>query len=140
MALARLPEATDDGDEGIVAEINITPLTDIFLVLLIIFMITSSAMIESGPRVNLPQAGETTAETRGVVVTVDPSRNLFVDGRAVAREALADGLRSALASSDVKRVVLEGDRDVILGDVVGILDEARGAGAEEVAIAATRKP
>lgn len=140
MALGRLPEAGGEGgDEAIVAEINITPLTDIFLVLLIIFMITSSAMIESGPRVNLPQAGVTSAETRGVVVTVDPSRNIYVDGRQLPRESLAEGLRAAVAASEVKRVVLEGDRDVILGDVVGILDEARSAGAEEVAIAATRK-
>ena len=73
VAVGRLPENDGDGDggDGIVAEINITPLTDIFLVLLIIFMITSSAMIEAGPKVNLPQAGVTSTETGGVVVTVD---------------------------------------------------------------------
>jgi biopolymer transport protein ExbD len=139
VALGRLPEEGGEGDEAIVAEINITPLTDIFLVLLIIFMITSSAMIESGPKVNLPQAGVTSSETRGVVVTVDQSENVYVDGKAVPREGLADGLREAVAQSSVKRVVLQGDREVILGDVVTILDEARAAGAEEVAIAATRK-
>jgi biopolymer transport protein ExbD len=138
MALGRLPEG-GDGDDAIVAEINITPLTDIFLVLLIIFMITSSAMIESGPKVNLPQAGVTSSETKGVVVTVDPQQNVYVDGRAVDRESLVEGLREAVAASDVKRVVLQGDRDVLLGEVVNILDLARSAGAEEVAIAATRK-
>jgi len=138
MALGRLSEG-GDGDESIVAEINITPLTDIFLVLLIIFMITSSAMVESGPKVNLPQAGVTSTETKGVVVTVDPQQNVYVDGRAVPRDQLVEGLREAVAASDVKRVVLQGDRDVILGDVVSILDQARAAGAEEVAIAATRK-
>ena len=121
MALGRLPDGGGDGDEPIIAEINITPLTDIFLVLLIIFMITSSAMVESGPKVNLPQAGVTSTETKGVVVTVDPQQNVYVDGHQVARDGL------------------QGDRDVILGDVVHILDEARNAGAEEVAIAATRK-
>ena len=139
MALGRLPDGGGDGDEPIIAEINITPLTDIFLVLLIIFMITSSAMVESGPKVNLPQAGVTSTETMGVVVTVDPQQNVYVDGHQVARDGLAEGLRAAVAASDVKRVVLQGDRDVILGDVVHILDEARNAGAEEVAIAATRK-
>jgi biopolymer transport protein ExbD len=134
-----LPEESGDGDDAIVAEINITPLTDIFLVLLIIFMITSSAMIESGPKVELPQAGVTSSETRGVVVTVDQQENVFVDGRATPRETLGQTLRDAVAQSSVKRVVLQGDRAVILGDVVTILDEARAAGAEEVAIAATRK-
>ena len=58
----------------------------------------------------------------------------------MAREALGEGLREAVAASAVKRVVLQGDREVILGDVVSILDQARAAGAEEVAIAATRQP
>ena len=142
MALGRLPEHGDADGEGdaIVAEINITPLTDIFLVLLIIFMITSSAMVEAGPKVNLPEAGVTSAESRGVVVTVDQSENIFVDGHALSRQDLANGLRDAVQKSSVKRVVLQGDRGVQLGDVVFILDEARSAGAEEVAIAATRKP
>jgi biopolymer transport protein ExbD len=139
VAVGRLPEEQGEGDEAIVAEINITPLTDIFLVLLIIFMITSSAMIESGPKVNLPQAGVTSSETRGVVVTVDQSENIFIDGQATPRERLAESLHSAVEASPVKRVVLQGDREVILGDVVSILDQARSAGAEEVAIAAERK-
>lgn len=138
MALGRLPEGDGDG-ENIVAEINITPLTDIFLVLLIIFMITSSAMVESGPKVDLPEAGVTSSETKGIVVTVDQQDNIFVNGTQTSREELAAGLRAAVESSDVKRVVLQGDKGVQLGDVVYILDEARAAGAAEVAIAATRR-
>ena len=139
MALGRLPEGDGEGGESIVAEINITPLTDIFLVLLIIFMITSSAMVESGPKVDLPEAGVTSSETKGIVVTVDESENIFVNGTATPREQLAEGLKQAVESSDVKRVVLQGDKGVLLGDVVYILDEARAAGAAEVAIAATRR-
>lgn len=139
MALGRLPDGDGDGGEGIVAEINITPLTDIFLVLLIIFMITSSAMVESGPKVELPEAGVTSSETKGIVVTVDAEENIFVNGTATPRDQLAAGLRQAVESSDVKRVVLQGDKGVLLGDVVYILDEARAAGASEVAIAATRR-
>jgi len=134
-----LPEG-DGGDDGaIVAEINITPLTDIFLVLLIIFMVTSSAMLESGPRVNLPEAGATATESKGVVVTVDEAESLFVDGEPTDRATLRVALQTAIATSDTKRVVLQGDRTVILEDVVYILDEARRAGASEVAIAATRR-
>jgi biopolymer transport protein TolR len=54
--MAITPLGGNDDSSEIVAEINITPLTDIFLVLLIIFMITSSAMIESGGKINLPKA------------------------------------------------------------------------------------
>jgi len=134
-----LPEGDGGDGEGIVAEINITPLTDIFLVLLIIFMITSSAMVESGPKVDLPEAGVTSSETKGIVVTVDQQDLIFVNGTQTPREQLADGLRQAVEASDVKRVVLQGDKGVQLGDVVYILDEARAAGASEVAIAATRR-
>jgi biopolymer transport protein ExbD len=139
MAVGKLPESENGLGEDIFAEINITPLTDIFLVLLIIFMITSSAMIESGPRVNLPEAGTTSSETKGVVVTVDSQEAVFVNGEATGRDTLPERLAGAIAASENKRVVLEGDRDVILGDVVWILDQARSAGAEEVAIAATHK-
>lgn len=138
MAVGRLPDGDGEGDD-IVAEINITPLTDIFLVLLIIFMVTSSAMVESGPSVNLPEAGATSSESKGVVVTVDEAESLFVDGNPTDRETLRMALQAAIEQSDNKRVVLEGDRSVILADVVYILDEARSAGATEVAIAATRK-
>jgi biopolymer transport protein ExbD len=139
VAVGRLPEGEGESGDGIVAEINITPLTDIFLVLLIIFMITSSAMVEAGPKVNLPEAGVTSTESKGVVVTVDSAEVVFVDGEQTPREEVGARLAGALASSEVKRVVLEGDREVLLGDVVWILDQARSAGAEEVAIAATRK-
>jgi biopolymer transport protein ExbD len=136
VAVGRLPDG--DGDGEIIAEINITPLTDIFLVLLIIFMVTSSAMLESGPQVNLPEAADTSSESRGVVVTVEESSSMFVDGEAVERSALSAALREALAGAEVKRVVLEGDRAIELGEVVFILDEAKSAGATEVAIAARR--
>src|SRR5690606_30351339 len=79
------------------------------------------------------------SETKGIIVTVDEQENIFVNGSATTREQLGEGLRQAVESSDVKRVVLQGDKAVLLGDVVYILDEARAAGASEVAIAATRR-
>ena len=136
MAVGRLPEGQGEGN--ILAEINITPLTDIFLVLLIIFMVTSSAMLESGPQVNLPEAADTKSESRGVVVTVDEGNAMYIDGDAVEKSALRERLRLAIEESEVKRVVLEGDRAIVLGEVVFILDEAKIAGASEVAIAARR--
>lgn len=136
MAVGRLPEGQGEG--SILAEINITPLTDIFLVLLIIFMVTSSAMLESGPQVNLPEAADTKSESRGVVVTVDEGNAMYIDGDAVEKSALRERLRLAIEESEVKRVVLEGDRAIVLGEVVFILDEAKIAGASEVAIAARR--
>ena len=88
--MAITPLGGNDESSDIVAEINITPLTDIFLVLLIIFMITSSAMIESGGKVNLPKAVATQSESRGTTVTVTPKHEIFVDQIAQEKSAPED--------------------------------------------------
>ena len=123
-------------DSEIVAEINITPLTDIFLVLLIIFMITSSAMIESGGKVNLPKAVATQSESRGTTVTLTPKREIFVNQKPVSEQDLEKALQQALANNPTKIVILRGDREVLLGDTVKVMSMIKQAGASEIAIAA----
>jgi biopolymer transport protein ExbD len=130
------PLGGDGEGSEIVAEINITPLTDIFLVLLIIFMITSSAMIESGGKVNLPKAVATQSESRGTTVTLTPKHEIFVNQKQVAEAALEKTLQEALSGSADKTVILRGDRDVLLGDTVKVMSIIKRAGASEIAIAA----
>ena len=134
MAITPLGGGEDNGD--IVAEINITPLTDIFLVLLIIFMITSSAMIESGGKVNLPKAVATQTESRGTTVTLTPKKEIFVNQRKVSEESLEKALQEALDNNANKTVILRGDKDVLLGETVKVLSIIKRAGATEIAIAA----
>jgi biopolymer transport protein TolR len=126
----------DDSNAEILAEINITPLTDIFLVLLIIFMITSSAMIESGGRINLPKAVATRSESRGTTVTLTPKHEIFVNQKKVSEDGLEKTLQEALNGSADKTVILRGDRDVLLGDTVKVMSIIKRAGATEIAIAA----
>src|SRR5688500_20177843 len=95
----------NEENSDIVAEINITPLTDIFLVLLIIFMITSSAMIESGGKVNLPKAVATQSESRGTTVTLTPKREIFVNQKLVSEAGLEKILQAALSRSADKTVI-----------------------------------
>ena len=99
--MAMTPLERED-NSNIVAEINITPLTDIFLVLLIIFMITSSAIIESGGRVNLPKAVKTQSEPRGITVTITPKREIFVNQKKVTEAGLENSLRQIFDSSAAK--------------------------------------
>jgi biopolymer transport protein ExbD len=134
--MAITPLGSDENDSSIMAEINITPLTDIFLVLLIIFMITSSAMIESGGKVNLPKAVATKSETRGITVTLTPKKEIFVNQNKVTEETLEQTLREALAASTEKIVILRGDKDVLFGDTVKVMSMIKRAGASEIAIAA----
>jgi biopolymer transport protein ExbD len=119
-------------------EINITPLTDIFLVLLIIFMVTASVVVESATRVSLPQAENTSPENKGVIVTYTANHELFVNSKDVPEENLEPALAEALGRVDAKIVIFQGDRTVLLGDMVKILDVAKAAGADQIAIAAQR--
>jgi biopolymer transport protein ExbD len=123
-------------DSGIVSEINITPLTDIFLVLLIIFMITSSAMIESGGKVNLPKAATTQSEPRGTTVTLTPKQEIFINQKKVTPADLEGALSEALKTSPDKIVILRGDKEVLLGEAVRVISVAKKVGASEIAIAA----
>ena len=123
-------------NSDIVAEINITPLTDIFLVLLIIFMITSSAIVESGGKVNLPSAVKTQSEPRGTTVTITPRHEIYVNQKKVAEVSLENSLREVLNASPDKVVILRGDREVLFGEAVRVLSIVKKAGASEIAIAA----
>ena len=131
----------DEGDEdGIVAEINVTPLTDIFLVLLIIFMVTTTAVTQEGKNIDLPSAdvaSETTPE--GVTVEVTADGKLEVNGEVVSQKDLAQVLQVKVAAAKDKIVVLRGDKQVLLGQAVNILDLAQKAGAQGIAIATQRE-
>jgi biopolymer transport protein ExbD len=126
------------GGGGMFWEINITPLTDIFLVLLIIFMVTASVMVESATHVELPQAQNTSPENKGVIVTYTANHELFVNSKDVPERELEPALVEALRRVDAKIVIFQGDRTVLLGDMVKILDTAKAAGADQIAIAAKR--
>lgn len=130
---------SENEDDAIVAEINITPLTDIFLVLLIIFMISSSAMLEGGLQVKLPTA-KSTALTKSqsgkpIFVTIGKEGELLVNEKKAPEDQLSALIKEALSQSSDKTVVIRGDESIFLGKAVKIMDAARGAGAEKIALA-----
>ncbi len=130
------PRKKRASESAIMAEINIVPLCDIFLVLLIIFMVTSVAMVQSGANITLPEVQETDSEPRQIVITVTPQKEIFVNARPVKMAELEVALRQLIIAKPDVPVVLEGDQDVILGEAVKILSIAQRAGATQVAIAA----
>ena len=137
MALSKF--SAEDSAEGLMAEINITPLTDIFLVLLIIFMITTSVMIESAAKVNLPKATQTTQEARGLTVTITADGKIYVNQMLVDPSQLEPTLRDLLTDDPKKLVILQGDQSVILGEAVRVMDLAKRAGAQAISIAARKE-
>lgn len=138
MAISSLPSGDED-DDGIVAEINVTPLTDIFLVLLIIFMVTTTVIHDEGKNIDLPQASESEETPNGVTVAVDVDGVIQVNDRVVHQSELLEALEAALEIADKKIVILRGDKTVLLGQAVNILDLAQQAGAKGIALA-TQQP
>ena len=126
------------GRSPIMSEINITPLTDIFLVLLIIFMVSSAAMVDSGAKISLPEVDSTTAQPREITVTVTSASEIYVNSQPTSMDQIEDVLRGLISGKPDVPVVLEGDREVLFGEAVKILSIAQKAGASQVAIAAQR--
>jgi biopolymer transport protein ExbD len=133
----------DEGSEAIFAEINITPLTDVFLVLLIIFMVTSTAIVESevasrsGVKVALPKsnaAGAVTKRRTDPVLTVTKSNELYIGSRRIEAARLEEEIRNALAEVDSETLLLRGDKSVFLGAAVDLMAVAKRAGAKNIAI------
>ena len=129
---------------GVFADINITPLTDIFLVLLIIFMVTTAVTIESAAHVDLPKADKTVADPnqkpKGIIVTYTAEHLIYLNDKQLTEPELVPQLHDALQNSTDKIVIFQGDPKVILGDMVRILDLAKSAGAEAIAIAVSSLP
>jgi biopolymer transport protein ExbD len=133
------PDDIENGGDAIVAEINITPLTDVFLVLLIIFMVTTSVVASQGKQVDLPGAEVSDTTPQGVTVTVSPDGGLLVNDEPTTEANLFAALEAALSDSREKLVILRGDKRVLLGQAVNILDLAQQAGATGIALA-TKPP
>jgi biopolymer transport protein ExbD len=121
---------------GLIAGINITPLTDVVLVLLVIFMIATPLLIRSEIKVNLPRtAAADAAAQKSIVLTVDAAGNVFVDGGRVALAQLAPTLTATLRARPNSPVIIMGDRDVRYDLVVRVLEIARTAGVNKLSLA-----
>jgi biopolymer transport protein ExbD len=137
------PEDADVGADNVVAEINITPLTDVFLVLLIIFMVTSTALVESeaasraGMKVVLPKAnaaGPVSQRRSDPVLTVTRSNELYLGSRKLDANNLEGEIKKALTETGSETLLIRGDKNVLLGSAVDIMSIAKKAGASKIAI------
>lgn len=118
-------------------EINITPLVDVILQLVIFFLVTTTFVsMETGAQVNLPSANfSRIEEAKTLTVTITENNSLYVDGGLVDWVELPKVLVAALRQDPEAVVVIEADKKVLHGTVVKAMDIARQAGAERMAIA-----
>jgi len=161
MAAGKLPDDSDLEEEagggGLFAEINITPLTDVFLVMVIIFMISALAVQaeareerkrlenvqdqaeqdkRSGLKVNLPSgaAQEIDPSKASLVLVIPVSGDVTVAGKVVTDTELDNLFRNAYAADKLTQVVLQADRGVAHGRVVNLMERAKHAGLTRLAI------
>src|SRR5512134_1602954 len=108
------------------AEINVVPLVDVMLVLLVIFMV-AAPMMQQGFPVNLPQSRQSRAIDAPVLVTVPlnfrKDRRVQVDEEFVAFNVLAERVRQAVGERERKKVMLAGDAGVTFGDLIMVWDQ-----------------
>jgi biopolymer transport protein TolR len=121
---------------GLISGINITPLTDVVLVLLVIFMIATPLLIRSEIKVNLPRtAAADAAAQKNIVVTIDSTGNVYVDGARTALGQLAPSLSAVLVKRPNAPVIIMGDKDVRYDLVVRVLEIARTSGVNKLSLA-----
>jgi biopolymer transport protein TolR len=131
--------AATHADDEIISSINITPLVDIFLVLLIIFMITSSVVDQHQIPINLPKAAHAGSEApKASGLVVDKDHRMFLDGELRDSAQVCALLRVALGKDGGHQVLIAADQDLAYREVVGVIDLVRGVGISKYALKVTR--
>lgn len=126
----------DGHSERLMAEINITPLTDVMLVLLVIFMVTAPLIITESFKVKLPKAVSSVAELgKGAVISISADGLVDLNGAQVEINGLSGLLKREFVRTGDKNVIIKADGMSLHNVVVKALDAARLAGAERLSIA-----
>ncbi len=139
MAMGPVSRRGGRGQRAPMADINVTPLVDVMLVLLIIFMITAPLLVAGVP-VNLPdsRAGALEQDQKPISLSLDESGKIFVNDEETAEAALSARLdvlaASAAKGPDAPQVYLRADRGLDYGRVMKVMGELNRAGLNKVAL------
>ncbi|MCP4219194.1 MAG: biopolymer transporter ExbD [bacterium] len=121
------------------SEINVTPLVDVMLVLLIIFMVTAP-MMQSGISIDLPSAEtQTTPSSGGLVLTVTKDHYIYMENDIINLHLLESRIKNYFFSKKKKIVFIKADKDVSYGYVINVMDILKKAGIETVGMIVDQK-
>ena len=136
MSMGKMSDGDDD--DAIVSDINMTPLIDIMLVLLVVFMVSSFVALESGMDIELPKTTLTNEKKEAEILVISLSKegNVAVHGKKIKPEDISRSIASSLAELKTDSVILEGDTSANLGKAIELMDMAKVAGAKNFSIAA----
>lgn len=124
------------GNKGVKNEINITPLVDVVLVLLIIFMVVTP-MLQRGKDVRLPKSNTVEPENKEgdpIILSLTKDKSIFIESDAYPRDKVKEALKQILTASPGRKILLKGDDSLTFGDVRRVMDLAREAGAKGVSL------
>ncbi len=122
-----------ESGQGYLSDINVTPLVDVMLVLLIIFMVTAPMMMH-GVKVNLPKTESKSIKTKEdpLLLTITKQRLIFIENYKVELKALKKKLKQIFANRAEKEILLQGDKDVPYGFVIEVMSQVKEAGITKV--------
>jgi len=123
----------EDRDGGSIAQINVTPLVDVMLVLLVIFMVTAP-ILQQGVSINLPKVKATalTGEEQQLVVAINQKGLIYLNDVAMKENDLGPKLQAVLKERPDRQVFLRADQNVRYGDVARVISAIKGAGVERL--------
>ena len=134
--MAMMSSSSRAGDKRMMADINVTPMVDVMLVLLIIFMVTAP-MLHQGISVALPKTATTNIQTQledPIVLSISRDGLYYINETPVARGLLRDRLRAILRGRKEKAVLLKADRGLSYGTVIETLDLLNRMGIESLGL------
>lgn len=128
------------GDDDVIAAINVTPLVDITLVLLIIFMVTTSYIVKQQIKVNLPKAASGEAEVQSTLTFKVTAQGQYVlDGKPTTLATIAATVSRRKKADPKIRAVIAADKDVPYGKVIDLIDTIKQNGLEKFALNIQKK-
>lgn len=134
MRLGRRKERQDD------AQIDMTSMLDIVFIMLIFFIVTSSFVKESGIEVNRPQAvNAVNQKEAGIFVAITENNQIYIDKRLIDKERVQATLEFITTQQPNTALVIQADKYAFNGTVLAVMDAAKGAGIEQIALAAEPK-
>ena len=131
----------DDDSGRMIVDINVTPLVDIMLVLLIIFMVTAPYIVSPAIKVDLPKAASGTETTKSTLaLTLNKEGVLFLNGERSSDEGVVRFIGSELPKNPQLQAIIAADKVVPHGDVIHVIDLVKRSGVHKFAISTDREP
>lgn len=127
---------------GVKADINVTPLVDVMLVLLIIMMLIAP-MLEQGVAMKLPTANNASDKPQSAdqtIVAIGANKSMYVNAKQVSEQELGTRVQELIESKTEKIVIIRADQDVEYGAVMAAMDQLRQVGIEDIGLITERPP